>query len=69
LILFIDFIQVVPTYIDIFEDRLLEDPSEKKCSTSDGKYIKIETTAQCIERNSFLQKDDNGSKCYFVTLN
>jgi len=63
LILFIVFIQVVPTFIDIIEKRLLDNSSKKKCYAYDGKFIKIETTAQCIERNSFLPKDDKGSKC------
>ena len=36
---------------------------------SDGKYIKIENTTQCIKRNPILVMDDNGSKCCFVISN
>ena len=69
LILFIAFIQVVPSYIDIMEAKLLENISDKKCSVRDGKFMRKENTAQCIERNPFLAKEDNGSKCCFLTYN
>jgi len=71
LILFIAFIQVVPDFINILESKflLLEDLSEKKWQMSDGKYIKIENTTQCIKRNPILVMDDNGSKCCFVISN
>ena len=67
LILFIFFIQVVPNFIDIFEKEIVGyvDLSKDKCTNSDGKSLIIDTAAQCIERNAFLPKDDNGSKCCF----
>ena len=69
LILFIVFIQVIPTYIDILEAKIFEDITDKKCSVSDGKFMRKENTAQCIERNPFLAKEDNGSKCCFLIGN
>jgi len=69
LIFFIVFIQVVPNIIDLVAEQLIEGTLENKCTTSDGKTLKIETTAQCIERNSFLPKDDIGSKCCSITFN
>ena len=59
LILFIFFILVASNFIDALEKKI-DNLEENKCSKS-----KIETAAQCFERNSFLPKDDNGSKCCF----
>ena len=55
-ILFIAFIQVVPTYIDILEARLLDDPPEEKCYTSDGKYIKMETKLNVLKEIPFYKR-------------
>ena len=64
LILLIIFIQVVPNFIDNLEKEI-EGLNENKCTKSNGKSLEIETSTQCFERNSFLPKDDNGSKCCF----
>jgi len=69
LIFFIVFIQVVPTYIDILEAKIFEDITDKKCSVHNGKFMRKENTAQCIERNPFLAKEDNGSKCCILIGN
>ena len=70
LILFIFFIQVAPNFIDLFEKEIVGfvDLSEDKCTISDGKSLIIDTATQCVERNSFLPKDDNGSKCCFYSI-
>ena len=67
LILFIFFIQVVPNFIELFENEIVGyvSLSEDKCTNSDGKSLIIDTATQCVERNTFLPKDDNGSKCCF----
>ena len=69
LILFIVFIQAVSNIIDFIAEQLIEGTPENKCIKSDGKTLKIETTAQCIERNSFLPRNDIGSKCCSFTGN
>ena len=61
LILFIFFIQVVPNFIDYLE-KDIDGLAENKCKSNDKK---IETASQCVALNSFLPKDDNGSKCCF----
>ena len=66
LILFIFFIQVIPKFIDLIESEL-EGIYINKCDEYDGKYLEIKTAAQCAERNSFLPKEDYGSKCCFYT--
>jgi len=62
LILFIFFIQVVPNFVDFFEKQI-DGLIENKCTEDNRHFLEIETAAQCVERNSFLPKDDNGSKC------
>ena len=69
LILFIVFIQAVPNIIDFIAEQLIEGTQENKCLKSDGKTLKIEATAQCIERNSFLPRNDIGSKYCSITFN
>ena len=64
LILFISFIQVVPNFLDILQNEL-DGVVERKCSKPDDKSSYIDTAAECVERNSFLSKEDNGSKCCF----
>ena len=68
--MFIFFIQVAPDFIDLFEKEIVGyvDLSEDKCTTSDGKSLIIDTATQCVERNSFLPMDDNGSKCCFYSF-
>ena len=34
---------------------------------SNGNFERVETAAQCVKRNSFLSKGDNGSKCCFFS--
>ena len=68
LILFIFFIQVVPNIVDLMEkdiDGLFVD----KCNIFNDTYLNIQTSAQCVERNSFLPKEDDGSKCCFYSCN
>ena len=67
--MFIVFIQAVPNIIDLMGEQLVEGTAENKCTKSDGKTLKIETTAQCIERSSFLPRNDIGSKCCSLTFN
>ena len=38
-----------------------------KCTKSNDKPLIIETSAQCAERNAFLPKEDDGSKCCFFS--
>ena len=64
LILFIFFIQVVPNFVDLYE-KDLDGLLENKCNQENGRFLKIETAAQCFERNSLLSKYDNDSKCWF----
>jgi len=66
LILFIIFIQVVPNFIDYLE-KDLDGLAENKCIKLNDK--RIDTAAQCVERNSILPKDDIGSKCCFISGN
>ncbi len=58
LILFIIVIQVVPNFIDYLEKEL-DGLAENKCIKLNDK--RIDTAAQCVERNSILPKDDIGS--------
>ena len=65
LILFIVFIQVVPNLVDLLEkelDGLIVD----KCSIDDN-YLYIKTSAECVKRNAFIPKEDDGSKCCFYS--
>ena len=62
LILFIFFNQVIPNFLDYLEKQV-DGLLENKCTEEDGKSLIIDNTGQCIERNSFLPKDDIGSKC------
>jgi hypothetical protein len=66
LILFIFFIQVVPNFLDMLEKEL-DGLSDNKCIRSNDKPFYIETSAQCVKRNAFLSKEDNGSKCCFYS--
>jgi hypothetical protein len=66
LILFIFFIQVVPNFVDLLEKEL-DGLLVNKCTGSGGNYLNIETSAQCVERNAFLPKEDDGSKCCFYS--
>ena len=66
LILFIFFIQVIPNLVDLIEKEL-DDPFMDKCTRSNDKHLYIETSAQCVERNAFLPKEDDGSKCCFYS--
>ena len=66
LILFIFFIQVVPNFLDLLE-KGLDDLDVNKCILSNDKPLHIETSAQCVERNAFLPKEDDGSKCCFYS--
>ena len=66
LIIFIFFIQVAPNIIDLLENEV-DGLYENKCTKSNNKTLNIETAAQCIERKSFLPKEDNGSKCCFLS--
>ena len=66
LILFIFFIQVIPNLVDIFE-KALDGFIMDKCTRSNDKPLHIETSAQCVERNAFLPKEDDGSKCCFYS--
>ena len=66
LILFIFFIQVVPNFLDLLE-KGLDDLDVNKCILSNDKPLNIETSAQCVERNAFLPKEDDGSKCCFFS--
>ena len=64
LILFIFFIQVIPNYLDILE-KGLDGLHLDKCFSDKPLYT--ETSAQCVERNAFLPKEDDGSKCCFYS--
>ena len=64
LIPFISFIQVVPNFLDILQNEI-DGLVDRKCSKPSDKSSYIETAAECVERNSFLSKEDNGSKCCF----
>ena len=66
LISFISFIQVVPNILDMWENYL-DDLNYNKCSKSSDKPLDIKNATQCVERNSFLSKEDNGSKCCFFS--
>jgi len=66
LILFIFFIQVVPNFLDMLEKEL-DGLSYNQCIKSNGKSLYIETSAQCVKRNAFLSKEDDGSKCCFYS--
>ena len=65
LILFIVFIHAVPKFIDFFESQI-DGTFEDKCNKYDE--ISLNTEDKCIERNSFLPKEEYGSKCCFFTL-
>ena len=66
LISFISFIQVVPNILDMWENYL-DGLNDNKCSKSSHKPLYIKNATQCVERNSFLSKEDNGSKCCFIS--
>ena len=66
LILFIFFIQVVPNFLDMLEKEL-DGLLVNKCTRSNNKPLYIETSAQCVGRNAFLPKEDDGSKCCFYS--
>ena len=64
--MFIFFIQVVPNFVDVLE-KDLDGLLVNKCIKSNNKTLNIETSAQCVERNAFLSKEDDGSKCCFYS--
>ena len=69
LILFIFFIQVVPNIVDLIEKQLDGLLTLDKCILFNNTYLDIQTPAQCVERNAFLPKEDDGSKCCFYSCN
>ena len=67
LILFNFIIQVIPTFIDLLENKL-DGIYSNKCDEYDGKHLEIKTVDKCLERNQFLSKEDYGSQCCFYTI-
>ena len=66
LILLIFFIQVFSNFLDILEEDM-DGLYKNKCTISNDKPLIIKDSAQCVERNSFLPKEDNDSKCCFLS--